>query len=85
MNAVKSAFGFGQKKEEIFDADNVDDKYIEQLWSQIPENMREVQKKFLDMVVQQQVDEQTADLEKEVKGFQTNIDELNSTIEAMRA
>lgn len=82
MDAVKSFFGAGSKKEESKKGDNVnldqvDDKYIEQLWSQIPENMREVQKKFLDMVVQQQVDEQTADLEKEVKGFQTNIDELN--------
>lgn len=66
-----------------FDQDSTE-KEVDALLQQLPEGMREIQKKLTELMVKKLVDQRVAGLEKEVQGFKSHIDELNKTITTLQ-
>ena len=66
-----------------FDQDSTE-KEVDALLQQLPEGMREIQKKLTELMVKKLVDQRVAGIEKEVQGFKTTIDELNKTITTLQ-
>lgn len=66
-----------------FDQDSTD-KDIDALIQQLPDGLREIQKKLTELMVKKLVEQRVAGLEKEVQGFKSHIEELNKTIENLK-